>query len=68
MTNAQVSKFGIAFANGSSCNAKFSKAQLSKMVQLRGLTISRSLIEGSSLDLFLRGLAKKEYINSKKSC
>ena len=38
------------------------------MVQLRGLTISRSLIEGSSLDLFLRGLAKKEYINSKKSC
>ena len=34
LTNTQVSRICKAFANGSSANVKFSKSQLSKMVQL----------------------------------
>ena len=37
LTNTQVSRIGKAFANGSSANVKFSKAQLSKMVQSGGI-------------------------------
>ena len=36
LTNTQVSKICKAFANGSSANIKFSKMQLSKIVQSRG--------------------------------
>ena len=36
LTNIQISRFRKAFANGSSPNIKFSKSQLSKMVQLTG--------------------------------
>ena len=36
LTNTQVSRICKAFANGSSANIIFSKAQLSKMVQLGG--------------------------------
>ena len=67
LINTQVLKSCKGFANGSSANIKFSKTQLSKMVQLWGLTIYLSLIEGSLLDLFLQGLAKKEHIHSKKT-
>ena len=37
LTNTQVSKIREAFANGSSTNTKFSKTQLSKMIQLGGI-------------------------------
>ena len=36
LTDKQVSRLGKGFANGSSANIKFSKTQLSKIVQLRG--------------------------------
>ena len=36
LTNIQVSKIHKAFTNGSSANIKFSKTQLSKMIQLGG--------------------------------
>ena len=67
LINTQVLKSCKGFGNGSSANIKFSRTQLSKMVQLWGLTIYLSLIEGSLLDLFLKGLPKKEHINSKKT-
>ena len=37
LTNTQVSKIERAFANSSSANIKFSKSQLSKMMQLGGI-------------------------------
>ena len=37
LTNTQVSKICKAFANGSSANIKFSKTQLSKMIQSGGI-------------------------------
>ena len=37
LTDTQVSKISKAFANGSSANIKFSKTQLSKIVQLGGV-------------------------------
>ena len=37
LNNTQVSKICKAFANGSLANIKYSKAQFSKMIQLRGL-------------------------------
>ena len=37
LTNTQVSKIRKAFANGSSTNIKFSKTQLSKMIQSGGI-------------------------------
>ena len=36
LTNTQISKIGIASANGSSANTKFSKTQLSKILQSGG--------------------------------
>ena len=39
LTHTQVSKFPKAVANGSSANEKFSKTQLSKMVQLGGSVV-----------------------------
>ena len=39
LTNIQVSKIRKAFANGSSANIKFSKTQLSKMIQSEGFMI-----------------------------
>ena len=42
LTGTQVSKFCKAFANGSSANIKFSKSQLSKIVQLGGFLFSSS--------------------------
>ena len=39
VTNTQVSKIRKAFANGLSANIKFSKTQLSKMIQLGGFNI-----------------------------
>ena len=42
LTHMQVSKIHKAFANGSSANTKFSKTQLSKMIQLGGF-LSRLL-------------------------
>ena len=39
LTNTQVSKIHKAFANGSSANVKFSKTQLSKIVQLGGFIL-----------------------------
>ena len=38
LTNTQVSKIRKAFTNGSTADIKFSKTQLSKMVQLGGLS------------------------------
>ena len=66
LTNTQVSRIHKTFANGSLANTKFSKTQLSKMIQLRGFTISPSIIEGSLADLFLRGLTKKSTLVQKK--
>ena len=43
LTDTQVSKIRKNFANSSSPNIKFSKAQLSKMIQSRGFTFSNSL-------------------------
>ena len=40
LTDTQVSKIRKNFANSSSPNIKFSKAQLSKMIQSRGFTFS----------------------------
>ena len=37
LTDAQVSKIRETFANGSSANTKFSKTQLSKMIQSGGI-------------------------------
>ena len=37
LTNTQVSKICKSFANGSSASIKFSKTQLSKIIQLRGV-------------------------------
>ena len=38
LTYIQVSRFPKAYTNGSSANAKCSKTQLSKMIQLGGIT------------------------------
>ena len=39
LTNTQVSKTREAFANGSSANIKFSKTQLSKMIESGGFAL-----------------------------
>ena len=39
LTNTQVSKTREAFANGSSANIKFSKTQLSKMIESAGFAL-----------------------------
>ena len=46
LTDTQVSKIRKAFATGSSANIKFSKTQLSKIVQLRGFLLGPPNIFG----------------------
>ena len=48
LTDTQVSKLCKAFANDSSANIKFSKSQLSKVVQLGGVVCDISIF-GSAL-------------------
>ena len=43
LTKTQASKIGKAFANGASANTKFSKTQLSKILQLVGLLFSTGI-------------------------
>ena len=51
LTNTQVSKICKAFANGSSANIKFSKTQLSKMIQSGGLAhnITNTILDRSKM-------------------
>ena len=49
LTDTQVSKILKAFANGLSANIKFSKTQLSKMIQLGGIVIHDRPIFGNIL-------------------
>ena len=49
LTNTQVSKICHVFANGSSANIKFSKSQLSKIIQSGGFLGRRLLKTGFSL-------------------
>ena len=44
LTDTQISKIPKALANGSSANIKFSKIQLSKMIQSGGFMINISAI------------------------
>ena len=53
-------------ANCSSANIKVWKTQLPKILYSREFTILSSLIEGSTADLFLQRLAKKELLNPKE--
>ena len=48
LTDTQVSKIRQAFANGSSANIKFSKTQLSKMIQLGGFIFGSPYLWDSS--------------------
>ena len=52
LTDTEVSKIRRAFANGFSANIKFSKTQLSKMIQLGGFLTDISTIT-SGLDYFV---------------
>ena len=52
LTDTEVSKIRRAFANGFSANIKFSKTQLSKMIQLGGFLTDISAIT-SGLDYFV---------------
>ena len=58
-TNWQVSKTGKTFANGSHANTKFSKTQLSKMVQLGGFIFG----PGGITDFFLPSKMLPKIIN-----
>ena len=66
-TNTQVSKICRAFANGSSANIKFSKTQLSKIVQLGGFVFGPDDIFGppiipeitSLVNLIINSFVKK---------
>ena len=49
LTDAEVSKIRKAFANSSSANIKFSKTQLSNMIQSGGVVIRNILIFGNIL-------------------
>ena len=49
LTDIQVSKIRKAFSNGLSANIKFSKTQLSKMIQLGGIVIHDRPIFGNIL-------------------
>ena len=53
LTYTQVSKICKAFANGSSANIKFSKTQLSKMIQSGGIV--GELIAAIPQGMFLSG-------------
>ena len=53
-------------ANCSSANIKVWKTRLPKILYSREFTILSSLIEGSTADLFLQRLAKKELLNPKE--
>ena len=64
-TNTQVSKICGAFANGSSANIKFSKTQLSKIVQLRGVICGRRKLGETFLDKQINRF-NKEYITGSK--
>ena len=61
LNKAQVSKIRKAFANGSSANIKFSKTQLSKIVQLGGFLFSTCII-GNPLMLSAKGFFSIERI------
>ena len=52
LTDTQVLRIHIAFANGSSANIKFSKTQLFKMIQLGGFFTSDPLDVFGPLSLF----------------
>ena len=66
LTDTQVSKIRKAFANGLSANKKFSKTELSKMIQLGG--ILGELIAAIPQVMFLAGKeALKRHIISTKT-
>ena len=54
LTDIQISTFGEGFANGSSANIKFSKTQMSKMIQSGG--IFTDLLAAILQAIFLKGI------------
>ena len=64
LNNTQVSKIRKAFANGSSANIKFSKVQLSKMIQSRGIICRYTTSNVSSKK---RSIKKRVIISTKIS-
>ena len=65
LTDTQVLKICKAFTNGSSANIKFSKTQLSKIVQLRGVICGRRKLGETFLDKQINRF-NKEYITGSK--
>ena len=64
LNNTQVSKIRKAFANGSSANIKFSKVQLSKMIQSGGIICRYTTSNVSSKK---RSIKKRVIISTKIS-